>query len=168
MDSAPSPGIGAPDRPTPTTTPPLLRIHEVAKDLGLTTRTIRYWEEMGLLDPVARSGGAYRLYAAADVARLRFIRSLREEAGFSLAEVGRLLEDRVAGEQRRAAYEATTDPAERRRLLRAAIDAADRQLDTLRSKVERLEAMVESVDARRTELLAHLATLESTAAGPRR
>ena len=53
----------------------LLRIQEVASELGLTTRSIRYYEEIGLLSPAARSDGAYRLYDASDVERLRFIKA---------------------------------------------------------------------------------------------
>ena len=74
----------------------LLRIQEVAADTGLTPRTIRYYEELGLLAPAARSEGAYRLYDAEDLERLRFIRGLRDDAGFSLAEIGQLLEDEAA------------------------------------------------------------------------
>ena len=54
--------------------PRLLRIQEVAEDTGLTPRAIRYYEEVGLLAPAARSEGAYRLYDAEDLDRLRFIR----------------------------------------------------------------------------------------------
>lgn len=141
--------------------PRLLRIHEVAAALGLTTRAIRYWEEVGLLSPAARSDASYRLYDEQDVERLRFIRSLREETGFSLAEIGQLLEDEEAGAARRAAYVATDDPAERRRLAVAAIQAADRQLATLRAKVARLESMVGDVETRRRRLTAKLAELDA-------
>ncbi|HEY0444396.1 MAG TPA: MerR family transcriptional regulator, partial [Candidatus Limnocylindrales bacterium] len=48
----------------------LLRINEVAEELGLTTRTIRYSEELGLLRPAARSEGSYRLFDADDLERL--------------------------------------------------------------------------------------------------
>ena len=71
----------------------LLRINEVAAETGLTTRAIRYYEEIGLLEPAARSDGDYRLYDASDLDRLQFIRSLRDDAGFSLAQIGQLLED---------------------------------------------------------------------------
>jgi DNA-binding transcriptional MerR regulator len=71
----------------------LLRINEVAAETGLTTRAIRYYEEIGLLEPAARSDGDYRLYDASDLDRLAFIRSLRDDAGFSLAQIGQLLED---------------------------------------------------------------------------
>ena len=76
--------------------PRLLRIQEVAHETGLTPRSIRYYGEFGLLRPAARSPGAYRLYDTSDLERLRFIRELRDDAGFSLAEIGLLLEDEAA------------------------------------------------------------------------
>ena len=82
--------------PTPAAEPRLLRIQEVAAEVGLTTRSIRYYEEIGLLEPAARSDGDYRLFDASDLERLRFIKSLRDDAGFSLAQVGQMLEDEAA------------------------------------------------------------------------
>ena len=109
---------------TPTTPAPtparLLRINEVAAEIGLTTRTIRYYEEVGLLAPAARSDGDYRLYDASDLDRLRFIRDLRDDAGFSLAQIRQLLEDEAARERNRARLRATTDPVERRQYLHEA------------------------------------------------
>src|SRR5829696_7325927 len=108
-----------------TATAPLLRIQEVAAALGLTTRTIRYYEEIGLLEPAARSEGDYRLYDADDLDRLRFIRSLRDDAGFSLAQISQLLEDEAARERNRARLRETGDPTERRALLTDARDRVD-------------------------------------------
>ena len=51
----------------------LLRIQEAAAEVGLTPRSVRYYEEMGLLRPAARSDGDYRLFDETDVDRLRFI-----------------------------------------------------------------------------------------------
>ena len=91
--------------PTPAAAPErLLRIQEVAADTGLTPRAIRYYEELGLLAPAARSDGAYRLYDAEDLERLRFIRGLRDDAGFSLAEIGQLLEDEQARTRNRQTF----------------------------------------------------------------
>ena len=102
-------------QPIPTTrTSRLLRINEVAAETGMTTRRIRYYEEIGLLEPAARSDGDYRLYDASDLDRLQFIRSLRDDAGFSLAQIGQLLEDEAARERNRERLRQTTDPAERR------------------------------------------------------
>jgi DNA-binding transcriptional MerR regulator len=146
------------DTPSPTR---LLRIQGVAAETGLTPRTIRYYEELGLLAPAARSEGAYRLYDAEDLDRLRFIRGLRDDAGFSLAEIGQLLEDEAARARNRERFRATTDDAERRRIVLDALAIVDRQVTTLRGKVGRLEAMVAEAEERRAHLAGHLADLEA-------
>src|SRR3954462_10468090 len=95
----------------------LLRIQEVPAALGLTARTIRYYEELGLLTPAARSEGDYRLYDEDDVERLRFIKDLRAEAGFRLAQISQPLEAEAARTPFRVRFRETTDPAERRSIL---------------------------------------------------
>ncbi len=148
---------------TTTDDTPLLRIQEVAAEVGLTARSIRYYEEIGLLEPAARSDGDYRLFDASDLDRLRFIKSLRDDAGFSLAQVGQLLEDEAARERNRERYQQTSDPAERRAMLDDAMSRVERQLETLRSKADRIAAMIEDVEARRTRILGHIAELEGGA-----
>lgn len=69
----------------------LLTIGELARSTGLTVRTIRYWSDEGVLIPVTRSSGGYRLYGAASAARLELIRTLRE-LGLGLDDVRRVLE----------------------------------------------------------------------------
>lgn len=139
----------------------LLRIQEVASELGLTTRAIRYYEEVGLLKPAARTEGAYRLFDADDLERLRFIKGLRDDAGFSLAEIGALLEDETARARNRARFRATDDADERRAILADAIDRIDRQVETLRAKIGRLEAMCAEAGERRAHLVEHQAEIEA-------
>jgi DNA-binding transcriptional MerR regulator len=138
----------------------LLRIQEVAEEVGLTPRSIRYYEERGLLEPAARSQGAYRLYDADDIERLRFIKGLRDDAGFSLADIGQLLEDETARARIGARFRETTDPAERRALLMDGMARIDHQVDILRAKIARLEAMIDAATARRRHLEGHLAELD--------
>jgi DNA-binding transcriptional MerR regulator len=139
----------------------LLRIQEVAEDTGLTPRAIRYYEEVGLLAPAARSEGAYRLYDDEDLERLRFIRGLRDDAGFSLAEIRQLLVDEEARTRNRDRFRATTDTTERRRILADAIEIVDRQVATLEAKIGRLEAMVADATERRSHLCTHLEDLDA-------
>lgn len=138
----------------------LLRIQEVAAETGLTTRAIRYYEELGLLEPAARSDGAYRLYDASDLERLRFIRSLRDDAGFSLTQVGQLLEDEVARERNRDRFRTTHDPDERRALIVEARDRAKRQVSLLQAKRDRLDTMLAEAEGRRRHLDEHLVGLD--------
>jgi DNA-binding transcriptional MerR regulator len=145
----------------------LLRINEVAAETGLTPRTIRYYEEMGLLEPAARSEGDYRLYDASDLDRLQFIRDLRDDAGFSLAQIGQLLEDEAARERNRERLRQTTDPVERRVYLTEAQARVERQIGLLQPKAARLTAMLEDAQARLARIRAHLADLDTPAAAAR-
>jgi DNA-binding transcriptional MerR regulator len=145
----------------PAAPPRLLRINEVATEVGLTARSIRYYEELGLLNPAARSEGAYRLYDADDVERLRFIRGLRDDAGFSLAEIGRLLEDEEARARNRERFRTTTDRAERRAIVTDALDRIDGQISILLEKEARLRTMIEEAEGRRRHLREHLADLDA-------
>ena len=155
MPRSPSPDTA--DRPDTT---PLLRIQEVAAETGLTTRAIRYYEEVGLLEPAARSGGAYRLYDTSDLERLRHIKELRDEAGFSLAQIGQLLEDDAARERNRERLQTTQDPKERRAILEDARDRVDRQIEILEAKAGRLATMIDAARSRRRHLEDHLAELD--------
>ncbi len=138
----------------------LLRIQEVAAETGLTPRSIRYYEEIGLLRPAGRSQGSYRLYDASDLERLQFIRELRDDAGFSLAEIGLLLEDEAARIRDAARFRAAGDLEERTTILRDLMARVDRQVSTLQEKAARVQAMIDAASDRREHLRAHLAELE--------
>lgn len=72
--------------------PKLLQIGELAKQTGLSLRTLRYYDEIGLLVPSDRTEAEYRLYSEADIARLQQILSLRQ-LGFALKEIRECLEN---------------------------------------------------------------------------
>ncbi len=115
----------------------------MAKLTGLTTRTLRYWEELGLIRPTSYRGRGERLYSQADMARASRIKDLQDLLGFSLAEVRVVLDtedvdvlDRVRSEYRRG----DTTPARRRQLLDDAIEANDRLLDRLDDTLRRIGA----------------------------
>jgi DNA-binding transcriptional MerR regulator len=74
------------------------RIGEVAAQAGVSPRTLRYYQELGLLDPAGLSPGGSRRYSARDVARLRRILELRDVMGFDLERINIILhaEDRLA------------------------------------------------------------------------
>ncbi len=74
------------------------RIGELAEQAGLTVRTLHHYDAIGLLRPSARSAAGYRLYGAAEVARLYHILALRQ-LGFPLEEIAACL-DAQAGDER--------------------------------------------------------------------
>lgn len=129
-------------------------IGAVAKELGLTTRAIRYYEEIGLLRPAVRVKGSNRYFDDSDVLRLQRIKQLREFIGFSLAEIADLLDGEEVRLQLSERYHGTTDPAIHREVVRDAIALAKHRLEL----VERRIAQVEAV---RQEELQHLEQLEA-------
>ncbi len=130
----------------------LLRIQEVAEETGLTPRSIRYYEERGLLRPAGRSGGDYRLYDASDLEQLRFIKGLRDDAGLSIADIGEIVQDEESRRRARAALKVTDDPAERRRILLERLASIEGLHERLDAKLARLQAMFDDVEVRRSRL----------------
>jgi len=68
----------------------LMHIGRVADEVGLSLRTIRYYEEIGLVTPSGRTAGGFRLYRAEDVERLLLIKRMKP-LGYPLEEMSRLL-----------------------------------------------------------------------------
>ena len=67
-----------------------MQIGEVADRVGLSLRTIRFYEEAGLVIPSARSVGGFRLYSETDLNRLQLIKRMKP-LGFSVEEIGEFL-----------------------------------------------------------------------------
>ena len=65
-------------------------IGEVAKETGLSLRTIRYYEELGLLRPKSRTAGHFRLYTESDMVRLQAIQTLKE-LGYPLKDIQQIM-----------------------------------------------------------------------------
>src|SRR6266436_10169675 len=84
-------------------------IEQVASRTGFTKRTLRYYEEVGLLPPTDRTEGNYRRYTEADVKRLDKIKKLRDLLGFSLADIREIMEAEDERGQIKVAYKNETD-----------------------------------------------------------
>ncbi|MEE6451533.1 MerR family transcriptional regulator [Gottfriedia acidiceleris] len=82
----------------------LYKIDEVAKECGLTKRSIRYYEEIGLISPPERSEGGFRLYSDLHIERLKKIMDVRDVLGFSLQEVQEYMAISEAFEEFRLQY----------------------------------------------------------------
>jgi MerR family transcriptional regulator, repressor of the yfmOP operon len=118
-----------------------VRIELAAERTGLTRRTIRYWEELGLLPPAARTEAGYRLYSPEEIARLVRIRDLKRTVGLSLGDIHLLLEAEAAGEDLRQRYRRTTEVAERQQTLAESIAMIEKQLRLITSKREALATL---------------------------
>lgn len=117
-----------------------LRIGEVADRVGVTTRTIRYYEERGLLGhDASRTKGAHRVYTEADVVRLKELIRLRDLLGLSLEELVELAEAEEARAALRDRWESDPSDDERRAIVDAAIPLVERQLALVSLRREKLD-----------------------------
>lgn len=139
-----------------------LRIGEVAEATGITPRTIRYYEEIGLLpSPAGRQAGRHRLYDEDSVERIRELVRLKELLGLTLDE----LSDLVAAEDARAAlrrewHRGVEDPVRRRQILEEALGHLSRQLALVRRRGDEIARLDKELTARRRRARARLRELE--------
>lgn len=139
----------------------VLRIGEVAKQAGTTVRTIRYYEEIGLLPGTERESGSHRTYDDHDVERIREILRLKDLLGVSLEELRELVAAQDARALLREEFHRTTSAGRRRAILVEALGHLDRQLEL----VARRRADLDELEAELTERHERvLERLEETAA----
>jgi DNA-binding transcriptional MerR regulator len=140
-----------------------LRIGDVAKLAGTTPRTIRYYEELGLLAGAPeRPSGGHRLYSQAEVERLREVIRLKELLGVSLDE----LKDLLTAEEARAAVRAQlrrddVHPERRRELLNEALGHIDRQLELVEHRASELSKLRHELSNTRNTVLSRLQEIAS-------
>jgi DNA-binding transcriptional MerR regulator len=128
-----------------------MRIGEVAKLAGTTPRTIRYYEEIGLL-PGSRERGArtHRTYAETDVERLTELLRLKDLLGLSLEELKELVEAEGArAELRREWHGGVDDPVRRRQILEESLAYTARQLDLVRRRRDEIKKLETELVQRR-------------------
>jgi DNA-binding transcriptional MerR regulator len=129
---------------------PHLQIGEVAERTGVTQRTLRFYEEKGLLQPPNRMEGGFRLYSEADIQRVERIKRLQQLLGFSLAEIKEMVEAEEVKLQLRAEYRPDSALPEKRAQLLEAIAITERQRALIAQKVEALMEMQSKLDERLT------------------
>jgi DNA-binding transcriptional MerR regulator len=125
------------------------RIGEAAARVGVSSRTLRYYEELGLLTPSGRTPGGARRYTDDDIARLEHIRELQELIGFNLDEILVVLriEDRLA--KLRAEWQAGRPPERRAEIIEEALRHNADLRARVEAKIARLGAFLDSLDEKR-------------------
>jgi MerR family transcriptional regulator, repressor of the yfmOP operon len=128
-----------------------MRIGEVAKLAGTTPRTIRYYEEIGLLPAAGgREPGAHRTYAEGAVERLTELLRLKDLLGISLEELKELVEAEGArAELRREWHGGVEDPVRRREILEQSLTYIARQLDLVRRRRDEIKKLEDELLQRR-------------------
>lgn len=139
-----------------------MKIGDVAKQVGVTPRTIRYYEEIGLLPaPDERVPGAHRTYSTGDVERLTELIRLKNLLGVSLDG----LKDLVEAEDNRAAlrrewHEGVEDPVRRREIIEKLDDHARRQLELVRARRDEIADLEAELLERRARIRRRMRELD--------
>lgn len=110
-----------------------MRIGELADRVGLSTKAIRYYESLGLIEVPERTPAGYRSYREGDVERLQFVREA-QSTGLTLAEIASVLELKNAGER---------SCAHTRALLERHLVEVDAQIERLQSSRVALAKLAE-------------------------
>jgi len=118
-----------------------LQIGEVAQRTGVTQRTLRFYEEKGLLRPPSRMDGGFRLYSEEDVKRVEHIRRLQDLLGISLAEIKEMVDADQVLRELRSQYRPESAIAEKLNQLQKATAVTEAQFAIVKQKTEQMREM---------------------------
>lgn len=130
------------------------QIGEVAERTGVTQRTLRFYEEKGLLDPPERMEGGFRLYSEEDIDRVIYVRRLQDLLGFTLSEIKEMVDAEEELHQIAATRRPDRELPERVERVSTMIAALSRQLEVVEHKVTQLSTMKEELSAKMTRMQA--------------
>jgi DNA-binding transcriptional MerR regulator len=150
-------GSVTPDSPEAELAGTLFSIGDVAKLLGTTTRTLRYYEELGLVSSSRHSLTAQRRYGSHEIERLRRIRELQTLLGLELHEIGEQLQASDRLDALRAEYRSGPAPERRDEILLEGVAILERLRERVSRRQEWFEAFADDLDAR---IARNRATLE--------
>jgi MerR family transcriptional regulator, repressor of the yfmOP operon len=133
---------------------PVIRIGEVAERTGVTPRTIRYYEEIGLLPGASRPKGSHRVYDEAAVERINELTRLRDLLNLSLDELKQVLHAEEARAELRQQWDRSATDEERLRIVEEALPHVETQLELVRRRRRELEKLEGELVDKRKRLLA--------------
>jgi len=128
-----------------------MQISDLAEKLGITTRTIRLYEKMELVEPPRRTDGRVRYYEKADVKRFKFVLKLKE-LGLSLEEMKDLAD----------IYKREKVPG---KIMPRLIELLDTHLKSIREKVSTLQSLEKDITAYRQRIVDEFDLISTPAAG---
>lgn len=141
-----------------------LQIGEVAERTGVTQRTLRFYEEKGLLKPPSRLDGGFRLYSEDDIARVERIKRMQTLLGFSLADIKEMVEAEEIKLQIKASYRRDAEISDRRAKLQRAVEVTERQVAVIDQKLAAMQEMKQHLEQRLADYHGWLEHLEEQAA----
>ncbi len=138
------------EQPSPPSSqePQSYSIEQVATRTGMTKRTLRYYEEVGLLPPTERTEGNYRRYSDLDIQLLERVKELRDLLGFSLIDIRTLLSAEEERGQIKAAFKHETEVSAKIAQLERADELIRQQMTLVEQKISALQTMHASLVGR--------------------
>ncbi len=124
------------------------QIGEVAERTGVTQRTLRFYEEKGLLQPAERMDGGFRLYSERDVDHIELIKRLQGLLNLSLAEIKEMVDAEALFNEMRATFRPDRDLPERKDRIARIREALNLQSEIIQRKMEQLLEMRSVIDER--------------------
>ncbi|WP_145336620.1 MerR family transcriptional regulator [Paenibacillus xylanexedens] len=141
----------------------LFKIDDVAKACGLTKRTIRYYEEIGVMPSPQRTDGGTRLYSQDDIDYLKKVVRAKEVLGFSLQELHAYVATTDVLNEQRFDYQQTTEVKERIEKLTRMEATLDGQLQLLEQKLQSIHAVQQELEELRGRVRTGIQTLQANA-----
>ncbi len=138
----------------------VFQIGEVADRTGVTQRTLRFYEERGLLKPPNRMEGGFRLYSEEDIDRVEQIKRLQNLLGLTLAEIKDMVDAEEVKTELRATYHPDLDVNERIERLRRAIEVTELQYRVIEGKLSAMLEMKEDLEGKLQRFRERLVALE--------
>lgn len=139
---------------------PRFQIGEVAERTGVTQRTLRFYEERGLVEPPERMEGGFRLYTEDDIERIGYIKRLQDLLGFTLAEIKEMVEAEDLQKQIIATFRPDRELPARQQRAERIIAALEAQLEVVECKIDQLAELrkelrgkLKRMNKRRDEIL---------------
>ncbi|MEX1029273.1 MAG: MerR family transcriptional regulator [Paenibacillaceae bacterium] len=121
------------------------KIDDVSAKTGLTKRTLRYYEELGLIETTNRTEGGMRLYSESDIDRLNKIVLAKEVLGFSLQELQQFIQMNETIEQHRHSVRSSEDKAERKVKLVEISEVLHREIEMIETRMKRMDTFKEEL-----------------------
>lgn len=141
----------------------MLSIKDVTQETGLTARTLRFYEEMGLVCGERKQKGAVRCYHPASLIKIKKIVELKELLGFSLEEIKMFVEIEERCPLYKKKYESLTDPSEKMAMVKRGIDILAKLRSIAQKRNDGIEKLLGEIDQRMNFLNSELSKLYGNA-----
>ncbi len=119
----------------------LLTVENVVEKLGITPRTLHYYEQINLIQPASRTEGGHRLYDTAVIDKLEHILRLKNHLGASLQEISFILEAEDALGQLRESFRRETSELEKTKIIHESMVLLESQVKLIDDKINGLNMM---------------------------